>query len=95
LEVLENFKWPGNVRQLVNTLEHAAITTKTNEIEVSDLPDYLFEEDNAESNKPLAEKEKIHSALTMFKGNRTLAAKHLGISRVTLWKRIKDNNITV
>jgi PAS domain S-box-containing protein len=95
LEVLENFKWPGNVRQLVNTLEHAAITTKTNEIEVSDLPDYLFEEDNAESNKPLAEKEKIRDALTMFKGNRTLAAKHLGISRVTLWKRIKDNNITV
>jgi transcriptional regulator of acetoin/glycerol metabolism len=31
----------------------------------------------------------------MFKGNRTLAAKHLGISRVTLWKRIKDYNITV
>lgn len=95
LEVLGNFKWPGNVRQLVNALEHAAITCKTNEIEVSDLPDYLFEEENAESNKPLAEKEKIRDALTMFKGNRTLAAKHLGISRVTLWKRIKDNNITV
>jgi transcriptional regulator of acetoin/glycerol metabolism len=43
----------------------------------------------------LAEKEKIRDALTMFKGNRTLAAKHLGISRVTLWKRIKDYNITV
>lgn len=95
LEVLENFRWPGNVRQLVNTLEHAAITCKTNEIEVPDLPDYLFEEESAEKNKPLAEKEKIRDALTMFKGNRTLAAKHLGISRVTLWKRIKDNNIIV
>ena len=95
LQVLKHYNWPGNVRQLVNSLEHAAITCKTDTVEVSDLPDYLFEEDNAESNKPLAEKEKIHSALTMFKGNRTLAAKHLGISRVTLWKRIKDNNITV
>ena len=95
LQVLKHYNWPGNVRQLVNSLEHAAITCKTDTVEVSDLPDYLFEEDNAESNKPLAEKEKIHSALTMFKGNRTLAAKHLGISRVTLWKRIKDYNITV
>jgi two-component system response regulator HydG len=95
LEVLGNFKWPGNVRQLINTLEHASITCKTDEINVSDLPDYLFEEESAVNNKPQAEKEKILSALTMFKGNRTLAAKHLGISRVTLWKRIKDYNITV
>jgi len=95
LQVLEHYNWPGNVRQLVNSLEHAAITCKTDTVEVSDLPDYLFEEDIAEKNKPLAEKEKIRDALTMFKGNRTLAAKHLGISRVTLWKRIKDYNITV
>ena len=95
LEVLEHFKWPGNVRQLINTLEHAAITCKTDEIEVSDLPDYLFKEENVENNKPLEEKEKILAALAMYKGNRTLAAKHLGISRVTLWKRIKDYNITV
>ena len=95
LQVLEHYNWPGNVRQLVNSLEHAAITCKTDTVEVSDLPDYLFEEDISEKNKPLAEKEKIRDALTMFKGNRTLAAKHLGISRVTLWKRIKDYNITV
>jgi predicted Zn-dependent peptidase len=95
LQVLEHYNWPGNVRQLVNSLEHAAITCKTDTVDVSDLPDYLFEEENADNNKPLAEKEKIRDALTMFKGNRTLAAKHLGISRVTLWKRIKDYNITV
>ncbi|MBW2506265.1 MAG: hypothetical protein JRD19_04250, partial [Deltaproteobacteria bacterium] len=29
------------------------------------------------------------------KGNRTMAAKHLGISRVTLWKRIKDYNVQI
>ena len=43
----------------------------------------------------VAEKERIREALTTFKGNRTLAAKHLGISRVTLWKRIKDYDIAV
>jgi two-component system response regulator HydG len=95
LEVLGNYKWPGNVRQLVNAIEHAAITCKTDAIDVSDLPDYVFEEEKIEKNEQLGEKDKIHSALTMFKGNRTLAAKHLGISRVTLWKRIKDYNITV
>ncbi len=95
LEVLGNYKWPGNVRQLVNAIEHAAITCKTDAIDVSDLPDYVFEEEKTEKNGQAGEKDKIHSALTMFKGNRTLAAKHLGISRVTLWKRIKDYNITV
>ena len=95
LEVLGNYKWPGNVRQLINAIEHAAITCKTDAIDVSDLPDYVFEEEKIEKNEQSGEKDKIHSALTMFKGNRTLAAKHLGISRVTLWKRIKDYNITV
>jgi len=96
LEILENYNWPGNVRQLVNALEHASITCKIDSIDVSDLPDYVFEETRIEEkSEDLGEKEKINSALTMFKGNRTLAAKHLGISRVTLWKRIKDHNITV
>jgi PAS domain S-box-containing protein len=101
LEILGNYKWPGNVRQLVNALEHAAITCKTDTVEVSDLPDYIFEPAEEDAQKvgaqssEVAEKEKIREALTMFKGNRTLAAKHLGTSRVTLWKRIKDYNITV
>ena len=96
LEILENYNWPGNVRQLVNALEHASITCKIDSIDISDLPDYVFEETRIEEkSEELGEKEKINSALTMFKGNRTMAAKHLGISRVTLWKRIKDYNITV
>jgi len=95
LEVLANFNWPGNVRQLVNSLEHAAITCRTDTIEVSDLPDYVFGEENSERNEHQLEQDRIHEALVMFKGNRTLAAKHLGISRVTLWKRIKDYNIKV
>jgi len=96
LDVLKNYQWPGNVRQLINALEYAAITCKGDTVEVSDLPDYVFHEEAInEKTEKQAEQEKIKSALTMFKGNRTLAAKHLGISRVTLWKRIKDYNISV
>ena len=96
MEILKNYQWPGNVRQLINSLEYAAITCKGDTVEVSDLPDYVFqEEDVVEKTSNQAAQEKIKSALVMFKGNRTLAAKHLGISRVTLWKRIKDYNIAV
>jgi len=95
LEVLESFNWPGNVRQLTNALEYASITCKTDTIDVSDLPDYVFDRNSSGINEQQLEKDNIQEALVMFKGNRTLAAKHLGISRVTLWKRIKDYNIKV
>ena len=95
LEILKNYSWPGNVRQLINALEHAAVTSSSDAIDVADLPDYVFGNDAAVKNELQAEQDKIQDALTMHKGNRTLAAKHLGISRVTLWKRIKDYNIQV
>ena len=95
LDILKHYEWPGNVRQLVNALEHAAITCKSDTIDVSDLPDYVFQKVEIEKAEHVLEQDKIRSALEMFKGNRTLAAKHLGISRVTLWKRIKDYNIAV
>jgi two-component system response regulator HydG len=95
LEILTNYQWPGNVRQLINALEHAAITCRSDTIEVSDLPDYVFGTKDSVKNEQQGEQDNIQEALTMFKGNRTLAAKHLGISRVTLWKRIKDYNLEV
>ncbi len=95
LETLKNYQWPGNVRQFINVLEHAAVTCRSDTIEVSDLPDYVFGHTGSVKKEQPAEKDQIKEALTIYKGNRTLAAKHLGISRVTLWKRIKDYNIAV
>ena len=40
------------------------------------------------------EADKIQAALTRYRGNRTLAARHLGTSRVTLWKKIKEFGIS-
>lgn len=90
MEILENFPWPGNVRRLINALEHSSITCKSDTIEVSDLPDYLVYEKRTEGNESRTDREKIRSTLSLCKGNKTLAAKHLGISRVTLWKRLKE-----
>jgi transcriptional regulator with PAS, ATPase and Fis domain len=89
MEVIENFSWPGNVRQLINALEHSVITCKGDVIEVSDLPDYVFGNRKAGENSHITG-EKIRAALAQFKGNRGLAARHLGISRVTLWKKINE-----
>ena len=91
MAMLEEFSWPGNVRQLINTLEHAAITCSGDTVEVSDLPDYLFQKPKGAGG---SEKNRILAALTNSKGNKTLAAKQLGISRVTLWKKLKKLEIS-
>jgi transcriptional regulator of acetoin/glycerol metabolism len=65
------------------------VTCKGDTIEVSDLPDYLVYEKKPEPNENRTGSEKIRATLALYKGNKTLAAKDLGISRVTLWKKIK------
>ncbi len=90
MDVLDNYSWPGNVRQLINALEHSAVTCTGGTVEVDDLPDYLFQRRKLSEGDRQVDGEKILSALSMYKGNRTLTAKHLGISRVTLWKKLKE-----
>ena len=89
MEIMVNFPWPGNVRRLINALEHSAVTCKGDTIEVSDLPDYLVHEKIPEVGESNLDRDKIMTALSHCDGNKTLAAKHLGISRVTLWKKLK------
>lgn len=93
MEIIKNFGWPGNVRQLINALEHCAVTCRGNTIEASDLPDYVFSEKKVETSENSTDREKLLAALSQFKGNKTLTAKHIGISRVTLWKRLKELGI--
>ena len=95
MEILTNFPWPGNVRRLINALEHSAVTCKSDTIEVSDLPDYLVHEKTPDLIKENhLDRDKIGSILSQCNGNKTLAAKRLGISRVTLWKKLKALGIT-
>lgn len=93
LEVLETYNWPGNVRQLINALDYSAITCKSDTVEITDLPDYILHTKKPEAGDNHVDRERIRLALLMFKGNKTLTAKHLGISRVTLWKKLKEYGI--
>jgi len=89
MERLTAFPWPGNVRRLINALEHAAATCKGDTVDVQDLPEYLVYDSRRSAAEGPINQDEIRSALSLYKGSRTLAAKHLGISRVTLWKRLK------
>jgi len=89
MEIMIKFPWPGNVRRLINALEHSAVTCTADTIDVPDLPDYLAYEKKKEAGEGHIDRETIRSAIAQCKGNKSLAAKRLGVSRVTLWKKLK------
>lgn len=95
MEALESFDWPGNVRQLINTIEYALMTAKDSVIKFTDLPEYIFSRSRNQmiTTKKDEKKQGIIDALNKHKWNRSLAARHLGISRVTLWKLMKEFGI--
>jgi len=106
LELLMNYKWSGNVRELENTIERAVVLTDGERIELDNLP---FEIQNFQNEVPMvsmAEEEYsvkkasrmleiglIRKALRKTKGNHTHAAKLLEISHRALLYKIKDYGI--
>lgn len=98
LQVCQRFPWPGNVRQLRNTIERVVITCREPAVRVADLPDFLREHDQNATlftirpGTPLAEVEKllIRQTLAHVTSNREAAAKALGISRRALQYKLKQ-----
>ncbi|MCZ6676407.1 MAG: sigma 54-interacting transcriptional regulator [Candidatus Poribacteria bacterium] len=101
LELLMEYSYPGNVRQLENIIEHAFVKCSGDTIETKHLPaeltaakdDILTLAFMAE--KPLAtlERELIKKVLAQCDGKPKLAAKRLGISRTTLWRRLREEEV--
>jgi two-component system response regulator HydG len=93
LQVLKNYHWPGNVRELENVVQRLVVMTDGNLIEVSDLPSLMRFSSLRETglNRTLAEVEAeyIRNVLASVKGNKTKAARILGIDRKTLRERIQ------
>jgi DNA-binding NtrC family response regulator len=98
LEALMNYAWPGNVRELRYAIEHAVVLTRGEKIGLRDLPPGL--RSGAAGGGPArllaqpdltlaeAEKQLILRALKECAGNRTEAAKKLGMSRRTLHRKL-------
>jgi DNA-binding NtrC family response regulator len=93
LRALLDHDWPGNVRELKNAVEHALVTATAGRIRKVDLPAEMREparpRRRSEPRAPDEEREQIQLALDRTGGNRADAARALGISRVTLWKRMR------
>jgi DNA-binding NtrC family response regulator len=97
VQLCQRFPWPGNVRQLRNTIERLVLTSHASIIEAADLPDFLRAHDQAATTfaiRPgmtLAEVEKllIRQTLTHATANRQQAAAILGISRRSLQYKLR------
>jgi len=106
LELLMNYKWPGNVREVENTIERALVLTDGEKIELDNLPFEIQNFQNEVPMVPMAEEEYsvkkgsrmlemglIRKALRKTKGNHTQAARLLEISHRALLYKIKDYGI--
>lgn len=95
-EVFMNYEWPGNVRQLKNVIERAVVLTKSDRITLRELPEefhgHAKKIKNPVSVKSLKDIERnaVTDALQMCGGNISKAARQLGISRKTFYKRMKE-----
>jgi transcriptional regulator with PAS, ATPase and Fis domain len=93
LQVLRNYYWPGNVRELENVIQRLVVMTDGELVEVPDLPSLMRFSALRETglNRTLAEMEAeyIGNVLASVDGNKTQAAKILGIDRKTLREKLK------
>jgi DNA-binding NtrC family response regulator len=97
---LSEHPFPGNVRELENVIEHAVVLSRGEEIELEHLPAEISRGRNSSSgqSRPIThlelaveqfEREYIRRALTLTMGERRRAAVLLGVSRKTLWSKLK------
>ena len=93
------YQWPGNIRQLKHCLEHAFVLCRTPELCLEHLPPEIRSASAAgESPAPAGSgpvsREAIVSALEQCGGNKAKAARQLGVSRQTLYRKIREYAIS-
>ena len=97
MDILMNYAFPGNVRELENIIERGVTLADGSTMEVKHLPADLREQRFDIQRRPKTElltleeneKEYIDWVLTQVNGNKTRAAEILGIDRVSLWRKLK------
>lgn len=89
--VLMHYHWPGNLRELRNTLRHAVALADHKQIGLEHLPDSIVEELAGKdmTARSQSEASKIESALRYNSGNVSQTARYLGVSRATLYRKIQ------
>lgn len=100
--VLLNFNWPGNIRQLQNAIQRAIVlTTEASDKKLLSAKDFQFlaQKDEVPSNLPKLSEAKeqfiknyVKKAILIHKGNKTRAAKALGVDPKTLYRHLSDKD---
>jgi transcriptional regulator of acetoin/glycerol metabolism len=99
---MENYQWPGNVRQLSNMIERAKILADDQVVRLYDLPNELLAAAPAQAAPPkaespddlsLIERSKIVEVMTREGGNKARAARALGVDRRTLYRLLDRHGI--
>jgi len=101
LKVLENYSWPGNVRQLLNAIERAKILAEDERLLPQNLPPELLRSSREAAHRPPGENvdletiNRLHIADTFHRlqGNKARTARALGISRRTLYRLLEKHAI--
>ena len=100
MEALMSYSWPGNVRELKSALEYGFVTCNGSVIEPQHLPPDVFQnniqiskKEEINLNRDEIQKTRLIDALEQTGGNQTKAARILGISRITVWNRMKKYGI--
>lgn len=95
-----SYSWPGNIRELRNTVESCVVMTRHKLIDSVDLPEQIRNERGGEevsialgTTLEEAEKELIIATINFCKGNKTRAAEVLGIGRKTLHRKLCEYNL--
>jgi two-component system response regulator HydG len=99
MQKLVRYAWPGNVRELMNAVERAVVLSRTEYLDVEDMTLLAMDDPTADEARPFVlspnlpleevEKRSILDALTVCGGNKSEAARRLGITRKTLRKKLE------
>jgi two-component system response regulator HydG len=99
MEILMDYSWPGNVKELENSIQHAFLLTEGEVIERELLPSRILHEVLTEKNEGITsfeenEKRFLMKILHECNWNKLQVAKQLNVSRSTLYSKLKKYNLT-
>ena len=98
METLVDYEWPGNVREIENALQYAVLKCKDGEIQPSHLPPALGGSSKSKSKKSKRGPKRkldiksVREALKETDGNKSEAARRLGVGRATLYRFLSDSD---